>query len=77
MEEDLKKAKEFFYRKYTFMGDELSINISTILNRLEQDEKVIEEMAIELNNRDFGFDYGIADEDLYDGIIDHFRKKCE
>lgn len=44
---------------------------------LMDDERVINEMAIELRNRDFDFDYDIADEDLYDGIIDYFRKKCE
>ena len=45
--------------------------IENILNRLEQDEKVIEEMAKWIN------DLGCIDLDINKDIIDHFRKKCE
>lgn len=45
--------------------------IENILNRLEQDEKVIEEMAEWIN------DLGCIDLDINKDIIDHFRKKCE
>lgn len=45
--------------------------IENILNRLEQDEKVIKEMAKWIN------DLGCIDLDINKDIIDHFRKKCE
>ena len=45
--------------------------IENILNRLEQDERVIEEMAECINN------LGWSDLDNNKDIIEHFRKKCE
>lgn len=49
--------------------------IETVLTELEKKNKIIDAMAIELNDRDFAFDYGIKDEELYDGIIEYFEKK--
>lgn len=50
---------------------ELAQAIENILNRLEQDERVIEEMAEWIN------DLGCIDLDIDKDIIDHFRKVCE
>ena len=81
MEEDILEKIENIISYYAQSDDKEvydgAMFFKKLLQAYKQDEKVIWEMAKELNNRDFGFDYGIADEDLYDGIIDYFRKKCE
>ena len=80
--EDIKLLKELIkyykeqedeslqWHRYTFSKERQAIE--NILNRLEQDEKVIEEMAKELRTRQYNC-YGKSVET----IIDHFRKKCE
>lgn len=99
IKEDLKILKEIIEHKndYDFafgtkiwrpysLGREDIQAIENILNRLEQDERVIEEMAKYISN--FDIDEPICDKktgdcyaDMYgvceDCIIDHFRKKVE
>lgn len=93
MEEDKKYLKDQIKRiKLEYMPCELFVfdrliqAIENILNRLEQDKRVIEEMAKYISN--FDIDEPICNKktgdcyaDMYgvckECIIDHFRKKCE
>ena len=75
MEEDikiLKKIQEGFSSYNDFMimeaGERQIQAIENILNRLEQDEKVIWEIASAWKQDDIR---------SVEEIIDHFRKKCE
>ena len=72
MEEDIKILKEFISESVTedcgiIYGTEIQA-IENILNRLEQDERVIKEMAKAWKQDDIR---------SVEEIIDHFRKKCE
>ena len=99
MEEDIKILKEWVerdrkMRDYSTETDfdkfceEKNIAIENILNRLEQDERVIEEMVKYIE--DYAIDDVCRKKDCYadeyknghcmkcvNCIIDHFRKKCE
>ena len=92
MEEDIKILKDTLnkMKKYNFIiqykdiyfdGTDVS-TIENILNRLEQLEKIIEEMATYIGKIDVSED--LCDDSIcHEGdncnecIIDHFRKKCE
>ena len=54
---------------FTMLWKKQNQAIENILNRLEQDERVIEEMAEYIKN-----EWGFANKNE---VIDHFRKKCE
>lgn len=82
MEEDIKLMKEWVERDRDIRHNDIKgdfdefcerhcIAIENILNRLEQDERVIEEMAECINN------LGWSDLDNNKDIIEHFRKRVE
>lgn len=96
MEEDIKKCEEFInlsflYGKLSFTKTQLyeyQKAIASLLNRLEQDERVIEKMAEYISDLDIDEDIcKKRTEDCYadvyienackECVIDHFRKKCE
>ena len=73
MEEDIKILKNFIHKpvrqeKFNKISNREIQAVEHILNRLEQDERVIEEMAKAWKQDDIR---GIEE------IIDYFRKKCE
>jgi hypothetical protein len=82
MEEDIKILKEYLEEcKSKFLlgsevyGTELYKPISNILNRLEQDERVIEEIAKQIE-KDTEWYLSDFDGMTVENIIDHLRKKC-
>lgn len=85
MEEDIKILKRMLEIEKECLHYDVSKNeiqaIENILNRLEQDERVIEEMESKLKEiQDEYLDFCPDCVDLANDllkIIDHFRKKCE
>lgn len=83
MEEDIKILKEKITNGtiYVQCGFTIDKAIENILNRLEQDERVIEEMESKLKEiQDEYLDFCPDCVDLANDllkIIEHFRKKCE
>lgn len=99
MEEDIKILKELFFddESYepngyveTYLHKEQQKAIENILNRLEQDEKVIEEMAGEIamlnyemigawckDNKECNLNSNSCRGKEIECIIDYFRKNCE
>ena len=75
MEEDIKILEELATWDNIKLekGD---VAIENILNRLEQDERVIEEMAKQLE-KDAKWYLSDFDDMAVEDIINHFRKKCE
>ena len=72
MEEDIIRIEEIKKEYSTMDGlKEYVKAIENVLNRLEQNERVIEEMAECINN------LGWSDLDNNKDIIEHFRKRVE
>ena len=84
MEEDIKILKDLQNKwelgPFCDMVNVLDLNeiqaIENIINKLEQDERVIEEMAKQIE-KDTEWYLSDFDGMTVENIIDHFRKKCE
>lgn len=78
MEEEIKILKEHLHTGHIYVNCGFTITkaIENILNRLEQDERVIEEMAKQIE-KDTEWYLSDFEDMTVEEIIDHFRKKCE
>lgn len=85
MEESVKILRTFLEDRMAVYNEDLDKHLENMLNRLEQDERVIEEMAECISDLDIYGDIcdrqtegcNLIAKGCKDCIIDHFRKKCE